>query len=91
MNGITTRRGIPMVVSQVVFGAAMLLAWQGLVTAGIMDKFFFSRPSDIGLRVWQWISAGTVWAHLAVTILRLLSRLRLAWRLESRSDSFSLA
>ena len=60
---------IPMVVLQVMFGAAMLLAWQGLVTAGIMDKFFFSRPSDIGLRVWQWISTGTVWAHLAVTII----------------------
>jgi len=58
-----------MVVLQVMFGAAMLLAWQGLVTAGIMDKFFFSRPSDIGLRVWQWISTGTVWAHLAVTII----------------------
>jgi NitT/TauT family transport system permease protein len=57
-----------MVLWQAVFGAAVLLAWQGLVTAGLMDKFFFSRPSDVGLRVWQWIAEGTVWAHLAVTL-----------------------
>src|SRR5688572_30621509 len=68
MNGTRNSRRIPMVVWQVAFGGAMLLAWQGLVTAGVMDKFFFSRPSDIGLRVWQWISAGTVWGHLAVTM-----------------------
>jgi NitT/TauT family transport system permease protein len=69
MNETTPDRVVPMIVWQAVFGAAMLLAWQGLVTAGIMDKFFFSRPSDIALRIWQWISAGTVWAHLAVTIV----------------------
>jgi NitT/TauT family transport system permease protein len=57
-----------MIVWQLMFGAGMLLTWQVLVTAGLMDKFFFSRPSDIALRVWQWISAGTVWAHLAVTM-----------------------
>jgi NitT/TauT family transport system permease protein len=69
MNGTMTKRAVPMVVWQVIFGVAMLLAWQILVTAGIMDKFFFSRPSDIGLRVWQWLSAGTVWSHLAVTMV----------------------
>jgi NitT/TauT family transport system permease protein len=57
-----------MVVWQVLFGIAVLLTWEGLVSARVMDKFFFSRPSDIVLRVWQWIAAGTVWTHLAVTM-----------------------
>jgi hypothetical protein len=29
---------------QVLLGAALLGAWQALVNAGFMDKFFFSRP-----------------------------------------------
>jgi NitT/TauT family transport system permease protein len=33
-----------------------------------MDKFFFSRPTDILQRIWQWISSGTVWVHLSVTL-----------------------
>jgi NitT/TauT family transport system permease protein len=65
---IRNKRSVPVVIWQALFGAAALSTWQILVTAGWMDKFFFSRPSDIGLRVWQWVLSGSVWAHLAVTI-----------------------
>ena len=48
--------------------AVLLTVWQWLVTAGIIDKFFFSRPGDIAGRIYQWISGTTVWTHLAVTL-----------------------
>ena len=63
-----SKRGVPVVIWQALFGAIMLSTWQLLVTTGWMDKFFFSRPGDIGMRVWQWIVSGSVWTHLAVTL-----------------------
>ncbi len=57
-----------MIVWQVLLGAAMISAWQVLVDASVIDKFFFSRPSDIVSRVWQWLSTGSIWRHLAVTV-----------------------
>lgn len=57
-----------MLIWQLLLGIASLLTWQGLVTAGLLDKFFFSRPSEILARVWQWASSGTIWVHLAITL-----------------------
>jgi NitT/TauT family transport system permease protein len=57
-----------MVVWQILLGAAMLSSWQLLVGAGVVDGFFFSRPSDIAGRVWDWLSTGSIWSHLAVTV-----------------------
>jgi NitT/TauT family transport system permease protein len=57
-----------MVLWQVLLGAALIILWQGLVDSGTMDKFFFSRPADILLRIWQWVTSGTVWMHLSVTL-----------------------
>jgi NitT/TauT family transport system permease protein len=58
----------PMWIWQLLLAAVALAVWQWLATAGILDKFFFSRPADIALRVWQWISSGSVWPHLATTL-----------------------
>ncbi|MBI4903912.1 MAG: ABC transporter permease [Acidobacteria bacterium] len=54
---------------QLALGAAMLAAWEGGVRAGVFDKFFFSRPSDIASRVAQLFAAGTIWVHLATTLI----------------------
>jgi NitT/TauT family transport system permease protein len=59
---------IPMVVWQVLLGAAMLAAWQALVNYGKLDKFFFSRPSDIAGRILEWLRTGSIWPHLIVTV-----------------------
>lgn len=59
---------VPMGVWQVLLGAALLGAWQALVSAGILDKFFFSRPSEVATRVWQWLVTGSIWEHLFVTL-----------------------
>jgi len=50
----------------------MLGGWEVLVRLGVMDEFFFSKPSDICDRLWTWISEGTsegpLWYHLWVTM-----------------------
>src|ERR1044071_6163615 len=43
-------------------------AWQAGVAVGIIDPFFLSKPSDIALRIWTWISSGSLWRHLVVTL-----------------------
>jgi NitT/TauT family transport system permease protein len=43
--------------------------WQWLAVTGILDPFFFSRPSDIAARMWKWIVSGYIWPHLGVTLL----------------------
>ena len=43
--------------------------WQALAQWGVLDPFFFSRPSAIALKMWQWVASGYIWPHLAVTLL----------------------
>jgi len=58
----------PMLAAQIALGAAFLAAWQMLVNAGKLDKFFFSRPSDIAARIVQWLRTGSIWPHLVTTL-----------------------
>ncbi len=57
-----------MLVAQILLGAAALAAWQGLANAGKLDKFFFSRPTDIAARIVDWFRTGSIWIHLVVTM-----------------------
>jgi NitT/TauT family transport system permease protein len=59
---------IPMFFWQTLLGFAFLGAWQELVNAGKLDKFFFSRPSDIAGRIFAWFRTGSIWPHLLVTM-----------------------
>ena len=52
---------------QLALGAAALLAWEVGSRAHVLDPFFFSRPSDVAARVWQWATTGTLWRHLLTT------------------------
>jgi len=67
MSEVTNQRPTPIVVWQVALGVAFLGAWEWGAASKLLDKFFFSRPSDIAARVWQWISTGSIWGHLGVT------------------------
>ena len=64
-----TSSAVPMLVWHMLLGVLFVAGWQFGVNAGILDKFFFSRPSDIAARVWKMIVAGTVWVHLGTTII----------------------
>jgi NitT/TauT family transport system permease protein len=57
-----------MILAQVALGAAILTAWKELVNARKLDKFFFSRPTDIALRVTEWLRTGSIWPHLITTM-----------------------
>jgi len=53
---------------QIVVGVLALALWQGLVSLKLLDPFFVSRPTDIVRRVGSWVSGGSLWGHLSVTL-----------------------
>src|SRR5207244_2081863 len=51
----------------------ILGAWEGLAGNpktewALVDKFWMSQPSDIYVRLSEWISRGTLWLHLLITL-----------------------
>jgi NitT/TauT family transport system permease protein len=53
---------------QLGLAAVIVAAWQAGASAKLLDPFFFSRPSDIAGRIVTWITSGSLWGHLAVTL-----------------------
>jgi NitT/TauT family transport system permease protein len=47
-------------------------AWELASETGLIEEFFYSKPSDIAVRLYQWITEGTssgpLWYHLWVTM-----------------------
>ncbi|MBV9522772.1 MAG: ABC transporter permease [Alphaproteobacteria bacterium] len=71
----TTRRqaGRGLVIAlQIATFLALMALWQGLSAAAVLDPFFFSRPSDIVLRLGDWLVTGFIWEHLATTLTEAL-------------------
>src|SRR5258708_7387362 len=64
-------RGV-IVALQIFTFIALMGTWQVLSATTILDPFFFSRPSDIALRLWDWLSTGFIWPHLATTLTEAL-------------------
>jgi NitT/TauT family transport system permease protein len=56
------------VILQIAFFVFAMAAWQFMTWIGWMDPFFFSRPADVALRIWDWVYGGFIWEHLAVTL-----------------------
>lgn len=48
--------------------AVFVLGWQLGTQVGLLDPFFFSRPSAVAARIWEWVSTGFIWPHLWRTI-----------------------
>ena len=59
-------------VLQIFTFVALMSIWQVFSATGILDPFFFSRPSDIALRIWDWLVSGFIWEHLATTLIEAL-------------------
>jgi NitT/TauT family transport system permease protein len=64
--GVSTRALV--LAAQLALGIALLALWQTLVSVKVLDPFFVSRPTDIAARIVRWITSGTLWTHLAVTL-----------------------
>jgi NitT/TauT family transport system permease protein len=62
------RAKVSLLFSQTLIAVAFLSTWQILVTTGRLDKFFFSRPTDIANRIMTWLRTGSIWPHLLVTL-----------------------
>src|ERR1700730_9352619 len=54
---------------QLALGMTFLLAWEWGSRSGLLDQFFFSRPSDVAARVWRWVASGSIWPHLLTTFV----------------------
>ncbi|HEY7292119.1 MAG TPA: ABC transporter permease [Vicinamibacterales bacterium] len=55
-------------VAQLALGIVLVSAWETGVKVKLLDPFFFSRPSDIAARVFSWMTTGSLWPHLFVTL-----------------------
>jgi len=56
-----------LIVWQLALASALLFAWEWGAASRRLDPFFFSRPSEIVLRVGQWVGTGILWMHLSIT------------------------
>jgi NitT/TauT family transport system permease protein len=66
MSG-ANRKHRTIAIYQVALGIAFVLAWEWGSRANLLDRFFFSRPSDVAIRVAQWIMTGLIWRHVLTT------------------------
>lgn len=67
-HGIAGKPDWKMLFWQALLGIVALAAWEGLASTGMIDRFFFSRPTDIFARVWQWVITGSIFPHLLTTV-----------------------
>ena len=53
-------------------GIVILAGWELGARAGVIDKFFWSQPSDIAATLWRWVTQGTdlgpLWDQVLVTM-----------------------
>src|SRR5229473_1629099 len=66
MNG-SNRKRASILVWQLMLAVAFLLAWEWGSRTNVLDRFFFSRPSEVAQRVSQWIVTGSIWRHILAT------------------------
>lgn len=51
------------------FGFGLVVLWELMVRFGVADPFFFSRPTLILQRTYQWFVSGSIYQHLLVTVI----------------------
>jgi NitT/TauT family transport system permease protein len=62
------RKSASLIVGQLALASAVLAGWEWAAAANVLDPFFFSRPSDVVVRVWHWVGTGAIWMHLWTTL-----------------------
>jgi NitT/TauT family transport system permease protein len=57
---------------RLLLGVTILAGWELGARAGVIDKFFWSQPSDIAATLWRWVTQGTdlgpLWDQVLVTM-----------------------
>ncbi len=59
-------------VLQVLLLLALFAIWDVLTRTEILPPFFFGEPLVVLQRIWEWFSGGTIYKHLAVTLVETL-------------------
>ena len=59
-------------VLQLFLASALIGLWEYASAVRIIDPFFFSRPSEIGLRVVHWVGNGFIWQHVFTTLVEMV-------------------
>jgi NitT/TauT family transport system permease protein len=49
--------------------AVQVAVWETGARTGFLDPFFFSKPSDIGLKIAAWLTGTEIWEHLLTTLV----------------------
>jgi len=62
---IENPRGL--LIGQFALACLVLGAWEWGAASGLLDPFFLSRPSEIAIRIVQWIATGSIWVHVSTT------------------------
>ncbi|SDR61717.1 NitT/TauT family transport system permease protein [Rhizobiales bacterium GAS113] len=58
--------------TQIALLLASFLAWWALVRFGILPVFFFGDPVKVLQRLFAWFATGSIWIHLANTLIETL-------------------
>jgi NitT/TauT family transport system permease protein len=66
--GRTVHSGVRIFWWRAAVAVALVSAWEAGAASGVLDPFFLSRPRDIAGRVTTWVSSGSLWPHLVVTL-----------------------
>lgn len=56
-----------MALMQIAFALLLLAAWQ-VASGWLLDPFVVSNPVHVALRLWEWLSTGSVWVHVWATV-----------------------
>ena len=66
------RRRLTVIALRLVLGVVIVAGWELGARAGMIDRFFWSQPSDIGSTLWRWVTEGTdlgpLWVQVLVTM-----------------------
>src|SRR5258707_5433004 len=66
------RRRFTVLGLQLLVAVVWLGSWELTTRIGWVDKFFFAQPSEIGLKLWVWITQGTelgpLWDQVLTTM-----------------------
>ena len=66
------RRRLSVVGLRLLLGVVIVAGWEVGARTGVIDKFFWSQPTDIAATMWRWITQGTdlgpLWEQVLVTM-----------------------
>ncbi len=71
-QGQARRRQLNVIGLRLLLAVVILGAWELGARVGVIDKFFWSQPSDIAATLWRWLTQGTdlgpLWEQVLVTM-----------------------